>query len=69
MDDRKSETQVYIERRTRNALAINALKRIRKLVDRFEADDRKARIAVYIFALLFTMVAIFLVITISHTSR
>lgn len=69
MDKHKTETQAYIERRVRHALAINALKRIRKIVDQVEAADRTARIAVYLFLLLFVAGAISLFFMISHTPR
>jgi hypothetical protein len=69
MDNNKTETEAYIERRVRKVLAINALKRIRIIVGRIEASDRKARIAVYVFALLFTAIAILLFFIISQMSR
>lgn len=69
MDNHKTEIQAFIERRVRNALALNALKRIRQIVDKIESDDRKARIAVYLFVLLFAALAIALFLVIAHTSR
>jgi len=69
MEKHKTDSQDYIERRVRNALAINALKRIRNIIEQIETADRKARIAVYLFALLFTTLAIALYFMISHTPR
>lgn len=66
MDNHEAEKQAYIERRVRRALSTRALNRIRKVVDQIEADDRKARIAVYIFLLLFCAGAVALIFMISH---
>lgn len=68
MDRNKTERSDYIERRIRHALALHALQRIRRIVDRIEADDRKAGIAVYVFFLLFSLCALGLYTAVSYES-
>lgn len=67
MGKHEPETQAYIDRHVERALATKALNKIRNIVDQIEIDDKKARIAVYIFVLLFTAIALLLFFIISHT--
>ena len=66
MEPQEAEQQQYIDHRVRHALSRNALARIKRIVDRFEADERRSRIAVYVFFLLFVAIALWLSNGFSH---